>query len=213
MRISKSKAWSAGWAVAAMTIAACSGSPTGTNSGDQLSDAEIQALLAELSGALGSSGVPTASSYRPNQGGVLLSSSVPVNANVDVTAPCNSGNIRVQGSIDGDIDQQTLQGAFTLKVSWEPNACEVTSGTSNFVVNGDPRIDLNVDFTMTENVLTVDGTEKGGFSFTSTDGRSGSCAIDLTFSSAVNTQTNAIDVSVSGTVCGKSAASFDPMIS
>ena len=61
----------------------------------------------------------------------------------------------------------------------------------------------------TEDGITMDGTESGGFSYTSSDGRTGSCAIDVTYSVVISGE--ASSSTVTGTICGMSAAEFQTL--
>ncbi|MHC4986769.1 MAG: hypothetical protein ACYTFO_11535, partial [Planctomycetota bacterium] len=67
---------------------------------------------------------------------------------------------------------------------------------------------FDADFTLDENTVSATGTEKGGFRFTVSDGRSGTCGIDLSFDISVNTSGSSLSSSTTGTVCGRSADAF-----
>ena len=182
-----------------LTVAACGDDLTGVTSGDELTSTEVAAVLAALGSAFESAGAQAAPSQAP----------IAVNTNFDVSVPCESGTLDVSGSISGTVDDVTFDTDVTTTVRWEPNACVVSDETNTFTVDGAPHVDLTLDLTTTQDVVTVSGTETGGFSFTSSDGRTGSCSIDVTFS--IVTTATSVDATVTGTICGLSASGFDTL--
>jgi hypothetical protein len=189
------------------TASAC-GDPTGTNSGDPLTNEEIAEVLSVLSETFGSiSAIPNFSLHgQPAAEAPVAFRTVPVNADFNESAGCPAGgNISLEGSVDGDVDDETFVGSIDVELTWDFNSCAVTTETTTITLNGDPHITFEGSFDFSETTFEVSGTEKGGFSYTAADGRAGSCAIDVTFSSSVNTATNAVNSSFSGTVCGQTA--------
>ena len=81
--------------------------------------------------------------------------------------------------------------------------------TTTFTVDGAPYIELTLDLTTTQDAITAHGTETGGFSYTSSDGRFGTCLIDVEYD-IVNTETS-LDVSITGEICGQSADAFETL--
>ena len=134
---------------------------------------------------------------------------IDVSESFDVSVPCESGTLKVSGSIDGTIDNETFATDLTTTVRWEPNACVVNNETTTFTVDGAPRVDLVLDLTTTDESVTVSGTETGGFSFTSSDGRTGSCALDVSFS--IVTTGTSVNANVSGAICGLEAEGFETL--
>jgi hypothetical protein len=190
-------------------VTACgSDSIVGVNEGDELTDAEIQALFNEMSGALGALGLGLAP---PAAEGMSLApaANVPINESFSESAPCQSGSVGLSGSVSGNIDDQTFEGDLTLDFTVDFNACLVNSTSGTFTVNGAPSIRFEADFLFSQTALSVNGTQKGGFSFTTSDQRTGSCAIDVSFDVSVNQGTSTATSVVSGTVCGKDASAFE----
>lgn len=190
---------------------ACGGSPTGINSGDPLTAEEIGELLSVLSESFGGIGaVPNLSHTgiavdRPT----INFQSVPVNADFNETVSCpGGGNLGLQGKMDGNVDDQTFEGSIDLEFKWSINSCVVSTETTTFTVDSDPDIEFDGTYVFTETTFSMSGTEKGGFSFSASDGRSGSCAIDLSFETSFDTQGSASG-SFSGTVCGVDANEFN----
>ena len=187
----------------ALTLAfvACGEDITGVTEGDVLSSAEVAAVIAALSASydeldVGSAAPAAAPGLAP----------VDFSQGFDITVPCEDGTLDVAGSVNGTIDNETLASDVSVEVTWQPNACVVTDGENMITVDGAPRVELTLDWTSAEQAFTFDGTQVGGFSFTSSDGRSGSCAIDVTFS--LTSDAGGFTGTVSGEICGLSADAF-----
>lgn len=197
-------------AIAGLLTVACGGDPTGTDSGDPLSDEEVQAILSELADTFGSvGGIPALLRAGPESPIALASlSAEPININISDSAPCESGSVGVNGRVEGDVDESSLTGSFNARITWTINACVLTVQGTAVTVDHDPNIVFDADFTLDENNVTATGTEKGGFRFTASDGRSGSCGIDLSFDISLSVSGESASSSTSGTVCGRNADSF-----
>jgi hypothetical protein len=185
----------------ALTAVGCGDDLTGVTSGDVLSSTEVAAVIAAFAAAFESVG--NEAQAAPAQ------SPVSVNENFDLSFPCESGTVDVSGSISGTFDDETFATDFTTTVRWNPHACVVGDGENTFTVDGAPRVELVLEVTTTEDAITVSGTEEGGFSFTMSDGRSGSCAVDVTFS--VATTATSVNSTVTGTICGLEADTFETL--
>ena len=195
---------------AALIVAACGGDPTGVNSGDQLTSAELAAVIGAFGSAFDSAGVGAQRvSTVSFDGASAGQAAVPINESFNVSVPCESGTVQVSGSITGTVDDQTSALDVTMDISWDPNGCVVSDGTNTFTVDGAPEVKLVLSMTSSENALTMSGTETGGFSFTASDGRSGSCAFDVTFT--VVTDSAGINSTVTGTICGLDASTFETL--
>ncbi len=190
----------------ALTFVACGDDPTGVDSGDELTSVEVAAVMAAFSSAFDAAGVQAAAVSQA-AGAAPAQAPISVDENFDVSVPCESGTLDVSGSMSGSIDNETFDMDVTMDVSWDPNGCVVSDETNSFTVDGAPQVTVALDMTSTQNTLTISGTETGGFSFTSSDGRSGSCALDVTFS-LVTTETS-VTSTVTGTICGLEAEGFE----
>ncbi len=192
-----------------MAVAACGGDgPTGTNSGDELTQAEIQAVFNELGTAMASFGL----GEPPSAGPSASAGSVPFEADFNQSAACTeAGTVSLRGSVNGDFDDETNVGDMSMDLFLDFNACQFSSETTTFTVDGDPEIQFMADLAFTSTTVSIEGFQQGGFRFSTSDGRAGSCAIDLTFSSSLNSETSEVSSTVSGTVCGQSAAQFEPV--
>ena len=170
---------------------------------------EIQAVLDALGNSLG--GITSFSAIRGNDtDGLNLSvSGVPIDINLNTTAPCQSGGtISFDGSMNGDVDDQTGQGSIDVDFNWGLNNCAVPSQNQTITLQGDPSIRFQASFTLGSDTFAWDGSQTGGFSYSISDGRAGSCAIDLTFTSTINTTTGAASGGYNGTICGVQGSAF-----
>ena len=189
----------------ALTVVACGDDPTGVNSGDELTSAEVAAVMAAFGSAFDSVGVSAVQA----PGAAPARAAISVNENFDMSVPCESGTFDVSGSMSGSVDDQTFDMDVTMDVTWDPNGCVVSDEANTFTVDGAPEVNVSLDMTSTEDAVTVSGTETGGFSFTSSDGRSGSCSLDVTFS--VVTGSANVENTITGTVCGLDASTFETL--
>ncbi len=183
----------------ALTVVACSDDPTGVTSGDELTAAEVAVVMAALGSAFESVGV--AAQAPPAQ------AAISVDESFDESVPCESGNLEMSGSISGSINDETFDMDITMDVSLNPHGCVVGDDENTFTLDGAPEIKVVLDMTSSEGSLTVSGMEKGGFSFTSSDGRTGSCAFDVTFSVVTGESGNSSDIT--GKICGLEASNFE----
>jgi len=187
-----------------LTVVACGDDVTGS-SGDELTPTEVNAIFAALSSAFADVGA--AAPAGPAQAPIDFDESVTLTAQCDL-----GGNIVLSGSLSGSIDDVTFASDINFTVIFDPNACKVSDGTNTFTVEGDPDITLvlNIVTTGTTPAFTASGTETGGFTYTSSDGRSGGCKIDVTYS-IVGNDAGVETIEISGTVCGQDANDFETL--
>ena len=177
------------------------GGDTGVDSGSELTSTEVAAILA----AFGAAYESAASGAQAAPAQVLES----VDETFDVSVPCESGNLVVSGSITGSADLETFISDLTTTVSWDPNACVLGQEPNTVTLDGAPSVELVLHLTSTQVDLAMSGTETGGFSYASSDGRSGTCALDVTFS--VATTPTGVERTVTGTICGLEAGIFQTL--
>ena len=188
----------------ALTLAACGGDPVGVNSGDELTDAEIQAIFNVFGDAVG--GLDASAHVAAPLDGIQRAE-ININQGINLSTPCNlGGEISLNGSVDGTVDDETFASDIEMDVGVQFDACVFATDQNNVTVDGDIQFDSH--FVLNEAGLTADGTQVGGFDFITNDGRSGSCAIDIEFSASATGGTSA-QSSVIGTVCGRSASQFE----
>ena len=195
-------------AAALLSLTACGNDPLGVNSGDQLSSLEIQSVFNAMWAAFSSGGVASSPAGAPGVGLVPI----PINQSFTFSADCPlGGSIGIDGSANGQIDDQTLEGNLSMTFTYTLNECAVTANDITVTVSHNPEIVFEGGFTYSQDLLTVDGTERGGFEYVASDGRQGSCAIDLSFSVSYNSGTQTSTASVTGEVCGLSVDQFNPV--
>jgi len=186
-------------------LSGCKDDPLGVNSGDPLTPAEMQAVFAAISSTfstLGFAPVPAAV-------GGPARTTVSVSESFDVSAPCGeAGSIDTSGSVNGTFDDETFAFDMDYQLRMTPMGCVVSTEEGTVTLDGAPYIQLNMDFLLSETQLSITGSETGGIAFTSSDGRSGSCAFDVTFSVTADLEGSGGSSSASGTVCGVSASNL-----
>jgi hypothetical protein len=190
---------------------ACIGAGDSTTVADteeQLRTAEIQDIFATLSEAFGAAGVDVSPQSPAATAGIQMAP-VPMNSTFDVSVPCESGNVIVSGVISGTLDDQTMEGDMSLQLAWEFEACVLTSSYGAITLNGNPSIQFLANYLFGAEQWTVNATQGGGFTYAVTDGRNGSCLIDLTYGATYSLTTGDATESVTGAVCGRSAEEFE----
>jgi len=132
-----------------------------------------------------------------------------VNESFSASAPCDQGGtIAASGSANGTLDDETFELDVNYQLRLTPTACVAPTETGTVTLDGAPYIQLDMDFLLTETQIVVSGSETGGIAFTSSDGRSGSCAFDVGFNVTANLEGGTGSSSASGTVCGVSASNL-----
>ena len=104
------------------------------------------------------------------------------------------------------MNDETFASDIEMEVGVQFDACGIPSDQNTLTVDG--TVEFYSHVVLNDGSFSVDGTQIGGFSFTSDDGRSGSCAIDIDFSASY-TEGSSAQSSVTGTVCGRSANQFE----
>lgn len=187
----------------------CGDSVTGTT-GDAVTQAEAEALAEALS----QSGIETLGNLQKT-GGPALAPAASVTTTLDATDTCDGGGtVSVKGKVT--VNTTTSGGTVDLDFTETPSGCQVTAELSGgavvFTLTGNPNINVKGSFTLT---TTTEGasytgslTYKGGIDWSSDDGRSGTCGVDLSASyTATFTQTGfSGSATQSGTVCGVSVS-------
>ena len=189
----------------ALTVTACGDSLTGVNSGEQLTNDEVAAVVEAFFSAFDAA---EAEADAGEAAAAPAQAPIAFDFTVDLSVPCESGTFEMSGAIAITGDDETGVEDGRIEMTWEPMDCLVGDGTNTFTLNGDPRVEAVIEFATDGETETIDGTFNGGFSFESGDARSGSCAMDVTFH--VETDGSVASVStISGTVCGLDADTFE----
>ncbi len=188
----------------ALTVVAC-GDIVGTDTGvEELSDAEVAAFVDEFFGAFDAA---EADADAQEAAAAPAQAAVSFDGSLALSVPCESGTFDVSGSFAFTYDDVTFDEDGRIAVTFDPMACVVNDGTTTWTLDGDPHVEIVVEFATEGDAETVDATVKGGFSFAS-DAHSGSCAIDVTFHGESDGTTASVNT-VSGTVCGVNANTID----
>lgn len=169
----------------------------GGNTGDLTQQESVEMM--EALAAVGSF------AFFPTGGGAAAApSATPVNYTFDQTESCPAGgSVRFQGSLDGDVDQQTGSADFNITMTQTHTDCVGSSDSGkSFTFNGSPNITTSMDLMTDQSGSgSIHGTQQGTLSWT-TGGKSGSCTIDVTYD--FSSSGTSASGSVSGTVCGYS---------
>lgn len=125
-----------------------------------------------------------------------------VQSHVQLDAPCPlGGTVGLDANLTASADTSSV--TLTYGVVETPRACVARDDDSGmtFVFNGAPS--LTADYTLYSNLLdtlTLTGTVGGAVDW-STDGASGSCAVDLSFDGLWNPADSTGTASLQGSVC------------
>lgn len=196
-------------AASILAFSACgSDSPTG-NSGDALTAAEAEFLVSEFFNALELIQIPlldtgpaAASGLARTPYGELYD---PV---IAASGPCAGGGLTsVNGAITGDVDETANTADITASATVDFTGCVVPGETISYTLNGNPDVGLTADIAITQTSISIDIGVDGAVSYETTDGRSGSCALDLTV--AASQSALGFSQTLGGTACGASAGQFD----
>lgn len=184
-------------AAVAVTLSAC-GSSTAPDA--HLDSAEIEDMMDAMS-ALGAFSFDPTGFSRGTAYSVVTQSAV---VTVTDSYPCpEGGTVNVSGSYD--INENT--GNFSSQVTQGYSSCKASSASGRqWTFNGDPNVlmNMNMTFNQTTGAMTMSGTQTGGIRFSS-NGASGRCSINLSFSTSLNDVGEATGT-VTGTVCGESVS-------
>ncbi len=111
------------------------------------------------------------------------------------------GSVTVSGTVDRSIDRATQTGTLAVNAKRVENACAFQQRNGVTVtLTGQPHTTMTVSQSFDKGVPGLrTQTQKGAFAWTRSNGRSGTCAIDLTstFDPAMRTAT------IKGTFCGR----------
>jgi len=194
-------------------LAGCGGDEAlvGVNSGDELSDVEIQDLFNQLGTTIGGIGDPTPHVVAAQEGPTRApAGTINIDQSVSETVACEAGNIGVSGKVEGSVDDETFESDLALQITMNFNGCAVSSETNTITLSNPPGLRYDLDFLMGQTSFSTSGTQTGGFNFVTSDGRQGSCAIDLDFDVSYDMDGGNYSSTVTGEVCGRSAAGFEP---
>lgn len=199
-------------AIAALILLSLMCMTCGGSSHNNVSQAQAQAISAELFSALNSAMVagltPGASTgMRPSLGEIVeqagaQSSGCTItnngeSCNIPVTyqGPCpGGGTVSVAGDFVYTLDNSG-NGSDSSTLTVTPSSCVV----DNLTINGDPNVTFATEFNLKNNALAFPLTFSGNGGISFGPNPSGSCSINVKA-----TATSATTCSVSGSICGQS---------
>jgi hypothetical protein len=192
------KQWSSIAVVLTLVLSACSNSddPAGPDPSEttDLTFAEASALAgvfaAEALGATEGQGPATSGSEV-----------VPFDFEVAVTVPCPlGGEVAFTGAMSGAFDTETDALSLSFAASQVHAGCAVDADGVTVTVNGNPGLELASELSIAGDPPegTHMATLSGGFDWATSDGRSGTCSVDLTANLDVGTEVG----TAGGTFCG-----------
>ncbi len=192
----------------ALLVSSCGGSsPTG-NSGDALTADEAYAVADEMFTLLQlvdislfdnppvASGSPAATPY-----GEIYDDQI------DEGAACLKGGTgSIVGTISGDVDQEAGSADLSVDATADFDGCGVGEAQT-ITLDGNPDVGISADVLFSPTASSIDLDAQGNVSYSTSDGRNGTCAVDM--SVAVSAGETGADQTLSGTVCGVDASTFD----
>lgn len=194
-------------AAALAFLPACgSDSPTG-DTGDALTMIEAQELVTAFFDLLelidippletGPAAVPAAVPY-----GDLYDDVISGQMECD-----GSGFASLQGLITGDVDDPAGTADITATATATFVDCVHIGETSTLTIQGNPNIGIMADIVITEATIDITIEIDGGLSYTATDGRTGTCAMDLTVTASASSA--GVVEGLTGSACGINGSSID----
>lgn len=198
-------------AILLMFAAACGDDlPTGENTGDQLTQAEVQGLVLALFDVVESIDVdiPGLRVADPRLS-FSAAAGVPVNETFSGTDECAlGGTTSLSGTATGDVDTTANTGKVQLNGTLDFSNCGVPGETTTYTINGAPELGIaaTFDFLGTQGIrLTIN--LGGGIAFATGNERSGTCAVD--FKVVFNVTGVGFTETATGSVCGVNASGLE----
>ncbi len=184
--------------LAAGALAACGKDATAPAS--QLRPDEAQTLALGLTG---SARAFNGSNMAAADVAASVQATAPFSISVDESLPCpQGGTLAVKATTSGQFGRLPLALSADMTGTIKPSACAYRVKAGTLTVTGDP--DVAVAAHVAVGAVANPGIDtfsaKGALTWSTSDGRSGSCAIDFTSTGdfGANTRT------VKGTICGNS---------
>ena len=178
----------------AVSLAGC-GSDAPTESGDELTAAEFSDL-AEVLATLGDQGLVRILPPAPAGPALHVYTLLPI------TVSCPLGGTV---SFGGEVDENDLTGAHVLDFTLTYEACSAAASSGRtFALGGNLSYDLFFEI-ISSDVTTFELAQVGGLSW-STEGKSGSCQVDIGVVATVNVLAESTTATVSGLLCGRTVS-------
>ena len=189
-------------------VTACGGDSTGPKG--TLSSTESAELAMQLSSTVqGSAATSAASSMMRLPAGLNLSAA-PVSLSLDTTVPCPlGGQTHLTLTVNGTVDQAAQTATLDLTGTNAPQECGYHLKHVDVVVTGNPNLTQSAHVAVDHGapVGAQTFTSNGGFNWSTSDGRSGSCSLEYSATADYSSNT----VTVHGTVCGTTVDYTGPL--
>jgi hypothetical protein len=187
-------------ALAVLALAACDGNAVGPAADKALSAAESETLATvfgdQNSGFLDGFSGP---SFSKTPDGPRLATTVTTTFTRTRTCP-QGGSVKLEGTHVVTTDPATHSGSAQFNATRTESACAVGRGDVVITVNGNPNTVLTANQTWTNGTPGVrTATAKGSISWSTSNGRSGTCNIDVTHTWTPSTHT----LHVVGQICNR----------
>lgn len=199
--------------VATVGLAACGGGDDTTGpSGDELSEPEAEALAAVITSEALGFGLGQFSGgggFAPSESAAAEPTEIESGTLTIPDVPCElGGTIDVTMSYSGTADYE----AGNIDLSWDftqvHKSCVLSEDEHQFTLTGDPNVSMTWDMNVVENEsFDISGGYSGAVQWETSDGRSGRCTIDVSFSATGDWLDGTGTTTMSGTVCGVSVDS------
>ena len=195
--------------VAAVGVAAC-GDDDVTSTGDELSETEVAALsgiiVEQAFGATASAfgGLAPAAVDGPQRAPFSYST------DISTTVSCDAGGtVGLDGSatVSGDDETFEFQAVYSLNTTFSGCQSFADEVEQNFTLDGALNYSATLDYDGDPNSQDIggigaDATMAGSIAWSSDDGRSGTCGVDLR--STTTTTSDSVSASTTGSFCGTS---------
>lgn len=128
---------------------------------------------------------------------------------IDGNEQCGGGgSATIDGLISGDVDQQTGVSDIAVSATVDFIGCVIPGDLVTYTLAGAPDVDISADIDITEGGASIAITTNGGIAYSASDGRSGTCSIDLDINASASQGTGVNEV-LTGSACGVPAGQLD----
>ncbi|HEV7589600.1 MAG TPA: hypothetical protein VGO40_15905 [Longimicrobium sp.] len=185
---------------AVLALAACDKGVTGPGSPAQLTAGDAQALASETGdqdGAfLDGFGAP---SFNMIPSGPQFATTVTTTFTRTRTCP-QGGDVKLAGTVVHTADPATHSGSTNFSATRTENACAFNRNGNTLTITGNPNTQLTASQSWTNGVPGVrTATKVGSFTWSRSDGKSGTCNVNVTATWTPATHT----LHVTGTFCNQ----------
>jgi len=166
-----------------LALAACDkGITTSGGTQDQLSQSDVQVLAGESGDQDGAilDGFGGPSFSMAPDGPAMASSTVTTTFTRTRTCP-QGGDVKLEGTVVRTWDRSTSSGSISFDATRTEEACAFNRNGVTITVTGNPNTKLTANQSVTNGTPGIrTATKKGSFTWTKSNGASGSCTVDVT---------------------------------